>query len=103
MHADRPRTGPCVVLVNESLVRGQVVSVVVVRTVRTTRFTNLRVPPPPPFPPLPPHQVPFHVFVLTPSQHLGLFGTVVVSNLVLTNVLLQPLRRCLFGGETLQL
>ena len=51
MHADRPRTGPCVVLVNESLVRGQVVSVVVVRT---TRFTNLRVPPPPPFPPLSP-------------------------------------------------
>jgi hypothetical protein len=43
VHADRPRTGPCVVLVNESLVRGQVVSVVVVRTVRTTRFTNLRV------------------------------------------------------------
>jgi len=70
VHADRPRTGPCVVLVNESLVRGQVVSVVVVRT---TRFTNLRVPPPPPPHPLPPHQVPFHVFVLTPSQHLGLF------------------------------
>jgi hypothetical protein len=36
--------------------------------IHTIYVKNLRVPPPPPSP----YQIPFHVFVLTPSQHLGL-------------------------------